>query len=86
MIKKYPLAIASAILGLASFVHLFGLEKAVLAVVFGGLALQEVMPGFEKGKKYAYIGIILGSLYIVVLAVITVIKGPQILGLIRQMR
>jgi len=85
MLKKYPLAIASVVLGLVSFVHLFGIEKAVLAVVFGGLALKETIPGFEKGRKYAYAGIILGSLYIAVLAVVTIIKGPQIIELIKKM-
>ena len=77
--RKYPLACTSAILGVLSFVHLFGIEKAVIAIILGGLGLREVLPGFEKGKKYAYAGIILGSLYIVVLAVITVHKGPAIL-------
>ena len=86
MIRKYPLAVVSFMLGLASFVHLFGVEKAVLAVIFGGFALKEIMPGFEKGRKYAYAGIILGSLYIAVLVAVTVVKGPGIIELIGKMR
>ena len=86
MFRKYPLAITSAILGVLSFVHLFGLEKAVLAVILGHLGLREILPGFEKGKKYAYAGIILGSLYVLVLAVITFHKGPEILNLIGKSR
>ena len=86
MLKKYPLAITSLILGILSFVHLFGLEKAVLAVVLGWFGLKEAMPGYENGKKYAYIGIVLGSLYIIVIAIITVIKGPAIIGMISKVK
>ena len=86
MLRKYPLAVTSMILGLLSFVHLFGIEKAVLAVVLGGLALREIMPGFEKGKKYAWAGIALGSFYIAILLAITVVKGPQLLQLIGKLR
>jgi hypothetical protein len=86
MLRKYPLAVVSCILGVLSFVHLFGLEKAILAVVLGGLALKEILPGFEKGRKYAYAGIVLGSLYIAVLLVVTIVKGPQIIQLIGKLR
>jgi hypothetical protein len=86
MFKKYPLAFTSCILGLLSFVQFFGLEKAIFAVLLGGLALKEIIPGFEKGKKYAYAGIILGSLYIAIIIVITIIKGPRIIELIGKLR
>ncbi|MHB9154434.1 MAG: DUF4190 domain-containing protein [Endomicrobiales bacterium] len=86
MFKRFPLAITSLLLGVLSFIHLFGLEKAVFAVILGGLALREVVPGQEKGKKYAYAGIILGSLYVVILLVIMVIKGPGIVELIGKLR
>ena len=85
MLRKYPLAVTSVILGLLSFVHLFGIEKAVLAVILGGLALKEIIPGFEKGRKYAYAGIILGSLYIAVLTVITITKAPHLFELISKL-
>jgi len=86
MFRKYPLAVTSAVLGLISFVHLFGVEKALLAVILGWFALKEIMPGFEKGKKYAYAGIVFGSLYIAVMVIITIIKGPKIIELIGKLR
>ena len=82
MITKYPLAFTSLILGVASFVHLFGLEKAVLAVILGGMAVRTMAPGQEQGRKYAVAGVILGSAYILILAVIAIHKGPGIWSLI----
>jgi hypothetical protein len=38
--QKYAFATASLILGISSFVSLLGLEKAILAIVFGWLALR----------------------------------------------
>jgi hypothetical protein len=86
MFRRFPLAITSLLLGVLSFIHLFGLEKAVFAVILGGLALREVVPGREKSKKYAYAGIIFGSLYVVILLVILAIKGPGIVQLIGKLR
>lgn len=85
MMKKFPLALTSFILGLLTFLHLFGLEKAAFAVILGGLALRGMTPEQEAGKKFAYLGIILGSLYIVTLAVIAVVKGPEIFTLMQNL-
>jgi hypothetical protein len=79
MIKRYPLAIVSLVIGIVSFFQFFGLEKAVMAIVFGALALKNVPAGEEKGKRYAYSGIILGCLYIVTLLVILAAKWPQLM-------
>lgn len=84
MIKRYPLAFTSLLLGIVSFVHLFGLEKAVLAVILGGIALRQAAPEQEPGRKFAVIGVVLGSIYIAVLAVIAVQKGPAILALLHK--
>jgi len=86
MLKKYPLAVTSLIIGLLSFLHLFGLEKAILAIVLGGLALKAVPAAEEKGKRYAYAGVALGSLYVIVLVVFMAIKGPDMLNLIGKLR
>lgn len=84
---KSKLAIASFVLGLCSFVQLFGLEKAVLAIIFGAISLKEITDGQQlNGKKYAYAAIVLGSLYILVVFVMVVIKGPEMLSLVGKMR
>jgi hypothetical protein len=83
---KSKLAIASFVLGLVSFVHLFGLEKAVLAVVFGAISLKEITDGQQlNGKKYAYAAIILGSLYILIILILAVVKGPEMFKLLGKM-
>ena len=80
MNTKSKLAIVSFILGIFSFIQILGLEKAILSIVFGAVALKEILSDPElKGKNYAYLGIILGSLYILVLIGIMVVKGPEIL-------
>lgn len=84
---KSKLAVASFVLGLLSFVHLFGLEKAVLAVVFGAISLKEITYGRQlNGKKYAYAAIILGSLYISIIFVAMIVKGPEMFKLLGKMR
>lgn len=80
---KYPSwAVASLLLGIFSFVTVFGLEKAVLAVVFGYLAIRE-LKGKKKaeGRILAYIGIVLGIVAIVLIAVMI----PTVLSYYMQM-
>ncbi|HCJ67245.1 MAG TPA: hypothetical protein DHV62_07995, partial [Elusimicrobia bacterium] len=61
MMKKSKFAIVSLVLGIFSFIQLFGLEKGILAVIFGFLALNEIQSNPEmKGKNYAWAGIALG--------------------------
>ena len=84
---KSKLAVASFVLGLVSFVQLFGLEKAVLAIIFGAISLKEITDGQQlNGKKYAYAAIILGSVYILVLFVTMLVKGPEMVKLLGKMR
>ncbi|MDO8734074.1 MAG: DUF4190 domain-containing protein [Elusimicrobiota bacterium] len=84
---KNKLAVAGFVLGLVSFVQLFGLEKAVLAVIFGAISLKEITSGQQlNGKKYAYAAIILGSVYILIILVLAVVKGPEIFKLLGKMR
>lgn len=83
MFKRYPLAVMSFIIGILSFVHLFGLEKAVLAVVLGKLALDDATQNTGKPRAMAVIGLMLGVIYIVVLAAIAVFKSPTLLATLK---
>ena len=80
------IAVLSLVAGILCFVQLLGIEKALMAVIFGTVALKDVRDNQTGGKQYAYAAIGLGSLYILVLAVIAVVKGPSILSLIGKMR
>ncbi|MBU2567991.1 MAG: DUF4190 domain-containing protein [Elusimicrobia bacterium] len=82
------LAVASFVLSLVSFIQLFGIEKAILSIILGVFALKEILNSQEelKGKNYAYAGIIFGSLYILVLLVFVILKGPEIFKLLSHLR
>lgn len=84
---KSKLAVASFVLGMSSFIQLFGLEKAVLSIVFGAISLKEITAGqYLNGKKYAYAAIILGSVYILIILILAVVKSPEMFKLMGKMR
>lgn len=82
--KKSSYAIASLILGILSFIQLLGLEKAIVAGVFGVLALKEVKTGEVKDKNFAYIGIALGTIYIITVAVLFATKGSEVISYLKK--
>ena len=60
--QKYAYATASLILGLVCFINLAGLEKGVLAIVFGVLALRShPAPALVRRRAWARAGIVLGA-------------------------
>jgi hypothetical protein len=80
--KKVSIAAAALIAGILSFLQLFGIEKALFAIFLGWAAIEQTGPSETKGKKLAYAGIILGSVYIFVLLGIAIAKGPELMKLI----
>jgi|YNPMSStandDraft_1061717.scaffolds.fasta_scaffold507872_1 hypothetical protein len=80
--KKFGLVHLSLILGILSFIHLFGMEKAILAVVIGALALKEE----SDGKKLAWIGIILGLVYLLIIALILIFKFPKLISILEKIK
>lgn len=84
---KSKLAMVSLVLGLVTFINLFGMEKAIAAIVFGAIALKEIVTNQElKGRNFAYAGIILGSLYILILVGVLIVKGPEMVGLLKGIK
>lgn len=83
---KSKIAIASLAMGIACFLNLFGIEKALAAIVFGWLGLKEAEAEQKTGKRLAYAGMILGSAYIVTIAVLLVIFGPEFMEHIGKMK
>lgn len=71
------LAAAALAMGLLSFVHLFGVEKAALAVIFGAAALKapDLSP---RGRRLALGAIAAGIIYLVVLAGVFVFHMPAL--------
>lgn len=73
--QKYAYATVSLVLGLACFVSLIGLEKAVLAVVFGWLALKSTpAPALKTRRMWAKIGVVLGTLVLIVIPTIIILN------------
>jgi len=84
--SKSRLAVVALLLGIFAFVNLLGLEKGLMAVVVGWLALAEIKetPG-KSGKGLAWAGIILGLASLTLIAGILLFKGPEILKYLRQL-
>lgn len=80
-------AIASLVIGIASFISLAGLEKAILAIIFGALALKR-MQGENQllNRKLANAGIILGIFSIIATTIFIVKFLPKFQEQIRQMQ
>ena len=68
--KRSNFALISLILGIVSFIQLLGVEKGILGIIFGIVALREMSRQPElKGRNLAIIGIVLGVVYIIVLCI-----------------
>lgn len=73
--QKYAYATISLILGLACFINLAGLEKAVLAVIFGWLALKSTpAPVLKARRVWARTGVVLGVLVLITIPTIILLN------------
>ena len=72
--QKYAFATVSLILGIFSFVNLLGLEKPILAIIFGWLALRaQPEPPLNQHRVWAKAGITLGTIVLIVVPTLIVI-------------
>ncbi|MCB4756673.1 MAG: DUF4190 domain-containing protein [Elusimicrobia bacterium] len=85
--NKSEFAIASLIMGVLSFVHLMNLEKAIVAVLFGILAMRSIkrQPGLQ-GKGLAIAGVILGIIGITLTTVMTIKFWPQMMQMGQRLK
>jgi hypothetical protein len=68
--QKYAYATISLMLGIFCFVNLAGMEKAVLAVVFGWLALRaKPEPILKEHRLWAQTGLVLGLLVLIIVPI-----------------
>jgi len=66
--QKYAFATASLLLGIVSFIALLGMEKAILAIIFGWLALRSSPPpSLNLHRHWGKVGIGLGTVHILLL-------------------
>ena len=73
--QKYAFATASLILGIFSFVNLLGLEKPILAIIFGWLALRtNPAPQLTEHRAWAKAGVVLGSIILIVVPTLIILN------------
>ena len=81
--QKYAFATASLILGIASFINLFGLDKAILAILFARLALKsDPAPPLQERRGWGKAGLVLGVLQIVVISTLLLLFKNELRELI----
>jgi len=73
--QKYAYATISLVVGLACFINLAGLEKALLAVIFGWLALKSTpAPALKARRVWAQTGMVLGLLVLIIVPTIILLN------------
>lgn len=82
--QKYAFATASLILGICSFVNLLGLEKPILAIVFGWLALRaNPAPALKLHRTWAKAGLVLGVVVLVIVPIIIIVNFDELREIIQ---
>lgn len=77
--QKYAFATASLILGICCFVNLLGLEKPILAIVFGWLALREKPePPLKDHRVWAKTGVVLGTIVLIVVPTLIILNFDRL--------
>jgi hypothetical protein len=76
---KAAFAAASLAMGILSCIHVLGAEKAILAVVFGHLALKG-REGLKEGPRrtWAIVGIVLGAIMTVLVPLMVTVFWPKV--------
>ena len=84
--QKYAYATISLILGLACFINLAGLEKAVLAVIFGWMALKSTpAPVLKARRVWAQTGVVLGILVLITIPTIILLNLDRLRVLVEAL-
>ena len=77
--QKYAFATVSLVLGIFCFVNLLGLEKPILAIIFGWLALRTVPePRLTQHRIWAKVGVVLGTIVLILLPVLIIINFDRL--------
>lgn len=77
--QKYAFATASLILGIFSFINLLGLEKPILAIIFGWLALRtKPAPQLIDHRGWAKAGVTLGTIVLIVVPVLIILNFDRL--------
>ena len=84
--QKYAFATASLVTGIACYVNLLGLEKALLAILFAWLALKSSpAPALSAHRGWAKTGLVLGVIPWLLLPPLLLWNWDRVLQVIRQL-
>ena len=87
--QRYTYATIALVVGLLSFVNLFGIEKSILAVVLGLKALgRDPAPALDVRRHWATSGIVLGATQaalVITIIVLNLDRIPKIIGVFRAL-
>jgi hypothetical protein len=85
--QKYAYATISLILGICCFVNFLGMEKAILAIVFGWLALKATpAPALKDRRLWAKTGLILGTAMLIFVPVIVILNFDELRKIIEMLQ
>jgi len=85
--QKYAYATISLILGISCFVNFLGMEKAILAIVFGWMALKtNPLPALRDRRLWAKTGLALGTALLILVPVIIILKFDELRQVIEALR
>ncbi len=77
--QKYAYATISLIMGIACFINLAGMEKALLAVIFGWMALKPIpVPALTARRVWAKTGLTLGIAMLLVVPTIIILNFERL--------
>lgn len=85
--QRYAYATVALVVGLLSFVNLFGFEKSILAIVLGFKALsREPAPALDARRRWAWAGTALGVAQIALVVTVIVLNLDRIPKVIAAFR
>ena len=85
--QRYAYATASLLLGIASYVNLFSLEKALLAILFAWLALKRSPPpALRERRSWAWCGLALGLIMCVLVPALLIMFSERVRELISALK
>ena len=81
--QKYAYATAALLVGIASYIQLLGIERALLAIIFAWLALRGTPePRLDNRRLWAKAGLVLGVIMLILVPAIVIFKFEAVKELI----
>lgn len=84
--QKYAYATSALVVGLVSYLQFLGMEKALVAVVFGWLALKRTPgPALKSRRAAAITGLVLGAGLLVLVPAVLATHADQLQRVIQAL-